>query len=103
CSIADRIPIHDWVNVFRRHPRGGAEMYQFNDLLSLIQGITLSDKSDSWLRSLDISNGYTIASVRTLVNSITLDIGPVATRWNHLTPIKVNVFIWRLMLNKLPS
>lgn len=25
------------------------------------------------------------------------------TRWNHTIPIKVNVFPWRLYLNKLPS
>ncbi|GJQ94463.1 RNA-directed DNA polymerase, eukaryota, reverse transcriptase zinc-binding domain protein [Tanacetum coccineum] len=25
------------------------------------------------------------------------------TRWNRLIPIKVNVFIWRLILNKLPT
>ncbi|GKB49075.1 RNA-directed DNA polymerase, eukaryota, reverse transcriptase zinc-binding domain protein [Tanacetum coccineum] len=69
CSITDCIPIHDWVNIFRRQPRGGAEMSQFNDLLSLIQGVPLSDKSDSWLWSLDISNGYTVAS-RLMLNKL---------------------------------
>ncbi|GKB68686.1 RNA-directed DNA polymerase, eukaryota, reverse transcriptase zinc-binding domain protein [Tanacetum coccineum] len=30
-------------------------------------------------------------------------VGPNATRWNRAIPIKANVFLWRLALNKLPS
>nr|GEY11893.1 RNA-directed DNA polymerase, eukaryota, reverse transcriptase zinc-binding domain protein [Tanacetum cinerariifolium] len=103
CSIADRIGIPDWTSVFRRPPQGGAEMSQFNDLLSLIQDVALSDFSDSWIWSVDASNGYTVASARTLIDSNILDVAPNATRWNRLIPNKVNVFIWRLMLNKLPT
>ncbi|GJR45799.1 RNA-directed DNA polymerase, eukaryota, reverse transcriptase zinc-binding domain protein [Tanacetum coccineum] len=95
--------ISDWIAVFRRPPRGGAETSQFNDLLSLIQDVVLSDSSDSWMWSVDASSGYTVASGRTLIDSNILDVAPKATRWNRLIPNKVNVFIWRLMLNKLPT
>nr|GFA50809.1 hypothetical protein [Tanacetum cinerariifolium]GFA51817.1 hypothetical protein [Tanacetum cinerariifolium] len=101
CFIADRIGISDWIAVFRRPSRGSAEMSQFNDLLSLTQDVVLSDSSDSWMWSVDASSGYTVASGRTLIDSNILDVGPKATRWNRLIPNKVNVFIWRLMLNKL--
>ncbi|GKB73439.1 RNA-directed DNA polymerase, eukaryota, reverse transcriptase zinc-binding domain protein, partial [Tanacetum coccineum] len=103
CFIADRIGISDWIAVFRRPPRGGAETSQFNDLLSLIQDVVLSDSSDSWMWSVDASSGYTVASGRTLIDSNILDVAPKATRWNRLIPNKVNVFIWSLMLNKLPT
>ncbi|GJY48454.1 RNA-directed DNA polymerase, eukaryota, reverse transcriptase zinc-binding domain protein [Tanacetum coccineum] len=103
CFIAHRIGISDWIAVFRRPPRGGAETSQFNDLLSLIQDVVLSDSSDSWMWSVDASSGYTVASGRTLIDSNILDVAPKATRWNRLIPNKVNVFIWRLMLNKLPT
>nr|GEY90329.1 RNA-directed DNA polymerase, eukaryota, reverse transcriptase zinc-binding domain protein [Tanacetum cinerariifolium] len=83
--------------------RGGAEMSQFNDLLSLIQDVALSDFSDPWIWSVDASNGYTVASARTLIDSSILDVAPNATRWNRRIPNKVNVFIWKLMLNKLPA
>nr|GEV26082.1 hypothetical protein [Tanacetum cinerariifolium] len=73
CFIDDRISSVDWHNVFRRPPRGGAEL------------------------------GYSVASARTLIDSSTLDVDPKATRWNRFIPNKVNVFIWRLMLNKLPT
>ncbi|GJV38519.1 RNA-directed DNA polymerase, eukaryota, reverse transcriptase zinc-binding domain protein [Tanacetum coccineum] len=103
CFIADRIGISDWIAVFWRPPRGGAETSQFNDLLSLFQDVVLSDSSDSWMWSVDASSGYTVASCRTLIDSNILDVAPKATRLNRLIPNKVNVFIWRLMLNKLPT
>ncbi|GJY15782.1 RNA-directed DNA polymerase, eukaryota, reverse transcriptase zinc-binding domain protein [Tanacetum coccineum] len=64
--------------------------------------IMLSDQGDSWLWTLDSSRS-SVASVRYLVDSKTLDTAPNATRWIHHIPIKVNIFIWKLMFNKLPS
>ncbi|GJW85560.1 RNA-directed DNA polymerase, eukaryota, reverse transcriptase zinc-binding domain protein [Tanacetum coccineum] len=76
--------------------------------LILIKGarsrpVALSDHKDSWLWSLNSSNEYTVASVRALVDANTLVVDTTATRWNRNVPIKVNVFLWRLALNKLPS
>ncbi|GJV20013.1 RNA-directed DNA polymerase, eukaryota, reverse transcriptase zinc-binding domain protein [Tanacetum coccineum] len=44
-----------------------------------------------------------VASARFLIDSAILETGSEATRWNRNIPIKVNVFLWRLKLNKLPS
>ncbi|GJW07652.1 RNA-directed DNA polymerase, eukaryota, reverse transcriptase zinc-binding domain protein [Tanacetum coccineum] len=76
---------------------------QFLRIYQLDTGVVLSDKSDTWQWSLGVSNGYTAASVRSLVDSNILDTTLVAMRWKCSIPIKVNVFIWRLLLNKLPS
>ena len=84
-------------------PRGGIESCQFSDLQQLIGAIELTDQKDTWQWSLDVSNGFSVASVRSLVDSHTLDVGSSATRWNNNIPIKVNIFLWRLSLNKLPS
>nr|GEX89879.1 RNA-directed DNA polymerase, eukaryota, reverse transcriptase zinc-binding domain protein [Tanacetum cinerariifolium] len=54
-----------------------------------------------WL--LGASADFSVASVRSLVDSHTLETDNVATRWNRSIPIKVNVFLWRLKLNKIPS
>ncbi|GKB32785.1 RNA-directed DNA polymerase, eukaryota, reverse transcriptase zinc-binding domain protein [Tanacetum coccineum] len=84
-------------------PRGGAESAQFNSLKDSIGNIILTDQHDSWQWSLDVSKGFSVASVRQLVDSHILVTGNEATRWNRSLPIKVNVFLWRLKLNKLPS
>ena len=101
-SIANRLSLQDLSSAFRRQPRGGVEMAQFSDLQSMIANIVLSDQGDTWHWALD-SSGYSVASTRSLIDSKTLDTVPTATRWVRSIPIKVNIFIWRLMLNKIPS
>ncbi|GJR49954.1 zinc finger, CCHC-type containing protein [Tanacetum coccineum] len=102
CLVMNRIPFYDVNSFLRRQPRGGIEMAQLSELQAKIEHVTLSDHGDSWLWTLD-SSGFSMASVQYLVNSKTLDTAPNATRWIRHIPIKVNIFIWRLMLNKLPS
>ncbi|GJZ54433.1 RNA-directed DNA polymerase, eukaryota, reverse transcriptase zinc-binding domain protein [Tanacetum coccineum] len=103
CSIASRIGLQDWALVLRRNPRGGEESGQFNALKNVIGNISLTDHRDCWQWSLGGSAGFTVASIRSLVDSHSLDIGNEATHWNRSLPIKVNVFLWRLKINKLPS
>ncbi|GJR00609.1 7-deoxyloganetic acid glucosyltransferase-like protein [Tanacetum coccineum] len=95
--------IANWSNVLRRQPSGGIESYQFSELQHLIGTVELSEHNDSWQWSLDVSRGFSVASVRSLIDSCTLDDGSSATRWNNMIPIKVNIFLWRLSLNELPS
>ncbi|GJW93134.1 RNA-directed DNA polymerase, eukaryota, reverse transcriptase zinc-binding domain protein [Tanacetum coccineum] len=99
CTVSSRLNGCEWSSVLRRPPRGGVELLQFNGLMSSIGEVALSDHKDSWLWSLNSSN----ASVCALVDANTLVVDTTATRWNRNIPIKVNVFLWRLALNKLSS
>ena len=63
----------------------------------------LSEHKDAWKWSPDINKGFSVASTRILIDSHILEGFPIATRWNGCIPIKVNIFLWRLLLNKLPS
>nr|GEV86333.1 hypothetical protein [Tanacetum cinerariifolium] len=73
CFVKNRFPFQDLSSALRRHPRSGAEMAQFSDLQAKIAIVVLSDQ----------------------------DTDLIATCWNRHIPIKVNIFIWSLMLNKL--
>ncbi|GJX39412.1 RNA-directed DNA polymerase, eukaryota, reverse transcriptase zinc-binding domain protein [Tanacetum coccineum] len=103
CTVAGRVCSMDRSTFLRRNPRGGVEAFQFTNLKSTIECISLTDQRDSWHWVLDSPMGFSVASVRLLIDSRTLDTNNVATRWNRSIPIKVNVFLWRLKLNKLPS
>ncbi|GJZ64535.1 putative RNA-directed DNA polymerase, eukaryota, reverse transcriptase zinc-binding domain protein [Tanacetum coccineum] len=103
CLIANRISLIDWSDILRRNLRGGAEQSQFDAILSAIENVTLSDKSDSWQWLVNGCNGFSVTSARSLIDSFFLDGDTIATRWNRFIPIKVNVFLWRLNLNKLPT
>ncbi|GJT14880.1 RNA-directed DNA polymerase, eukaryota, reverse transcriptase zinc-binding domain protein [Tanacetum coccineum] len=102
CLVANRIPLSNWHSVFRRNPRGGVESFQFEALQDALKDVVLSDHRDSWKWSLDNSAGFSVASVRRLIDSRILVIDQNATSWNRCVPNKVNVFLWRLSLNKLP-
>ncbi|GJU42599.1 RNA-directed DNA polymerase, eukaryota, reverse transcriptase zinc-binding domain protein [Tanacetum coccineum] len=103
CYVANRVPIPNWSSVLRRHPRKGAESSQFEALQADIGNVVLTDQCDTWQWLLDVSPGYSVASVRSLVDARTLEVDSNATRWIRCIPIKVNVFWWRLSLNRLPS
>nr|GEU62292.1 RNA-directed DNA polymerase, eukaryota, reverse transcriptase zinc-binding domain protein [Tanacetum cinerariifolium] len=62
CLAANRIPLNDWALVLRRNPRSGAELIQFEALQVIIRDVVLSDKCDSWIWSLDVSGGFSVAS-----------------------------------------
>jgi hypothetical protein len=102
-SIATRLSILDSCSALRRLTRGGAESSQLISLRALIGDVVLSDDHDSWKWSLNASARFSVASVRSMVDDYTLDVDTYDTKWNRCTPIKVNVFLWRLMLNKIPS
>ncbi|GKC23809.1 RNA-directed DNA polymerase, eukaryota, reverse transcriptase zinc-binding domain protein [Tanacetum coccineum] len=103
CFISNRVSLPDWHAVLRRVPRGGAEMSQFVALQAALGNISLTNQCDSWKWSINGSGSFFVASVRSLVDHHTLDMDQEVTRWNGFIPIKVNVFLWRLKLNKLPS
>nr|GEU62491.1 RNA-directed DNA polymerase, eukaryota, reverse transcriptase zinc-binding domain protein [Tanacetum cinerariifolium] len=66
-----------------RYSRGGVESSQFDALQAAIENVALLDQCDSWKWSLDVSVGYSIVPLRTLVDAHTLDVDIVATRLNR--------------------
>ncbi|PWA43954.1 RNA-directed DNA polymerase, eukaryota [Artemisia annua] len=101
CAVAQRLNCSDWSIEFRRMPRGCTEESQFTALLEAIRDVRLSDASDGWIWGLDHS-GFSVASARKYIDEQVLTGGYTTTRWHRCVPIKVNVFMWRLGLNKLP-
>ncbi|PWA41787.1 RNA-directed DNA polymerase, eukaryota [Artemisia annua] len=95
CSVANWLSLSDRSLVLRRQPRGSIESSQFSALQSLIGDVVLSDQRDTWQWSLDVSKGFSVASVRSMIDAHTLDVVSTATQWNRIIPIKVNVFLWR--------
>nr|GFA19999.1 RNA-directed DNA polymerase, eukaryota, reverse transcriptase zinc-binding domain protein [Tanacetum cinerariifolium] len=78
-------------------------MSQLDGLCSFIANVDLSDHGDSWSWALDVAKGFSVASIHSYLDLHILDSSPQATRWNRIMPIKVNVFLWKMALNKLPT
>lgn len=57
----------------------------------------------NWNWSLDRDGLYSVSSLRKALDSRCLVSVPTVTAWCKVVPIKVNIFIWRLRLCRLPT
>ncbi|PWA46631.1 RNA-directed DNA polymerase, eukaryota [Artemisia annua] len=63
----------------------------------------MSGDERRWVWSGDGTRVFTVASGRSIIDTGTLVIDNTPTRWSKDVPIKINVFIWKLLLDKLPT
>ncbi|GKD18766.1 RNA-directed DNA polymerase, eukaryota, reverse transcriptase zinc-binding domain protein [Tanacetum coccineum] len=102
CLVSHRLPIEDWSSVLRRIPRSGAESSQFQDMMETIRQVSLTSSIDKWKWDLDAS-GFTVSSTRSHIDDHYLFGSHTPTRWSRPIPIKANVLVWRMCLDKLPT
>ncbi|GJS60505.1 RNA-directed DNA polymerase, eukaryota [Tanacetum coccineum] len=92
-----------WNIIWRREIRGGIELFQHTQLMSCIQVIRINSDQDVWQWKFADEESFTVRSVRNSLDVIRLPFSSTATRWCKILPMKVNVFVWRVMLNRLPT
>ncbi|GJU08211.1 RNA-directed DNA polymerase, eukaryota [Tanacetum coccineum] len=56
-----------------------------------------------WVWAGDGTGVFTVASERSIIDTRFLVIDSTPTRWSKDVPIKINVFIWKLLFDKLPT
>ncbi|GJU53304.1 RNA-directed DNA polymerase, eukaryota [Tanacetum coccineum] len=66
-------------------------------------GVILSNSRDRWFWDMNGSGTYRVKDVRNMLDDFFLPKDEVATRWLPHLPIKLNVFAWRLYLDRLPT
>nr|GEV84704.1 retrovirus-related Pol polyprotein from transposon TNT 1-94 [Tanacetum cinerariifolium] len=88
---------------FRRDPRGGVERDQFEELMELVNAVSLAPVADRWKWDLESSGDFSVASVRTTIDDKLLPASDYKTRWIKYVPIKINIHAWKVMSNALPT
>ncbi|GJV92918.1 RNA-directed DNA polymerase, eukaryota [Tanacetum coccineum] len=88
---------------FRRHVRGGVEMVQLNDLVSILDTVLLSPYPDRWVYSLSTDGTFSVKDTRSSIDDMFLPSHNVPTRWVKGVPIKINVFFWKARRDCLPT
>nr|GEW43399.1 RNA-directed DNA polymerase, eukaryota [Tanacetum cinerariifolium] len=91
------------VSSFRRNVRGGIEEQQLEHLVALLDYVILSNSNDRWVSDLNGDGVFRVKDVRNLLDEFFLPRADVRTRWVKNIPIKVNIFAWRLALDRLPT
>ncbi|GJW42122.1 RNA-directed DNA polymerase, eukaryota [Tanacetum coccineum] len=106
--ISHYISVADKMNTsisssFRRHVRGGVESQQLDQLSLLLDTVILSNMDDRWFWDLNGDGVFQVKDVRSMLDEAFLPKMEVPTRWIKSIPIKVNVFAWKLYLDRLPT
>nr|GEZ59081.1 hypothetical protein [Tanacetum cinerariifolium]GFB39451.1 hypothetical protein [Tanacetum cinerariifolium] len=102
CLISDRLIDGGWSWKWRRPITSGRSEYMLHSLLSEVQYTTLSSSPDRWSWSINADGLFTVSSTRSYIDRHILPSLNTETRWNKCLPRKVNIFIWRLRLDRLP-
>ncbi|GJV46943.1 zinc finger, CCHC-type containing protein [Tanacetum coccineum] len=69
-------------------------------LQTYIEGTLLSNMEDRWVWDLNGEGVFRVKDVRILLDECFLPKAPTATRWVKYVPIKINVFAWKVFLDR---
>ncbi|GJS32829.1 RNA-directed DNA polymerase, eukaryota [Tanacetum coccineum] len=102
CSVSAKFS-EGLSNSLRRPVRGGVESHQLSLLNEMVSSISLSNSEDRWVWNLNGSGLFRVCDIRNLLDEKFLPKVEVATRWVKYIPIKLNIFAWRVCLDRLPT
>ncbi|GKC33112.1 RNA-directed DNA polymerase, eukaryota, reverse transcriptase zinc-binding domain protein [Tanacetum coccineum] len=105
CRVSDRCSLGPFTRnwAWRRNVRSGSEESQLNNLLDLLKDFSPVPSPDSWTYCVDNTKSFTVSSMRKHIDNSLLSSQGSQIRWNKTIPIKVNIFSWRLCVDRLPT
>nr|GEV87670.1 RNA-directed DNA polymerase, eukaryota [Tanacetum cinerariifolium] len=100
-SVADKMLSTNLDNTLRRRPRSGIEQQQYLHLIAHVSDVNLINMNDRWIWSKEGSGEFSVASARRLIDDQRTSIVSTKTRWVTVVSIKINVFVWKMKLDRL--
>ncbi|GJY05619.1 RNA-directed DNA polymerase, eukaryota [Tanacetum coccineum] len=102
-SVATKLRDSSLTESFRRPPRSGIEEENLLLLIANTSSVMLTNISDRWSWQLDSFGVFSVKWVREFIDDSLLPRSAAHTRWIKHIPIKINIFAWRVSLDKLPT
>ncbi|GJW19103.1 RNA-directed DNA polymerase, eukaryota [Tanacetum coccineum] len=102
-SVVSKLRANSLISSFRRSPRSGIEEEQLLLLIFNTSSVILPNISDRWSWLLDPSGDFSVKSLREFIDDSILSKMDVPIRWVKSIPIKINIFAWRVSLDKMPT
>nr|GEU78294.1 RNA-directed DNA polymerase, eukaryota [Tanacetum cinerariifolium] len=86
-----------------RAPSGGIKEERLHLLADKAVAVILSCYNDRYVWTLESWGIFSVKSARYYIDDILLPMVGASTRWVNVVPIKINIFAWRVSLDKLPT
>ncbi|GJV02090.1 RNA-directed DNA polymerase, eukaryota [Tanacetum coccineum] len=102
CKVATKLH-GPFESSFRRNVRGGIESSQLSHILGDLESVVLSNAEDRWVWDLNGEGSFRVKDARSLIDEFLLPNSNTETRWVKVVPIKVNIFAWKVSLDRLPT
>ncbi|XP_071728427.1 uncharacterized protein [Rutidosis leptorrhynchoides] len=102
CLLADRCNDEGWKWSWNRDIRARNEAL-LNDLIGKLGNVVISHGTDSWHLCLDDDSDFTVSNTRAYIDDRLLPTTDVCTRWLKVLLRKINIFLWRLAMDRLPT
>ncbi|GJW96964.1 reverse transcriptase domain-containing protein, partial [Tanacetum coccineum] len=83
--------------------RGGIKEEQLLLLVNNLESIVLADLNDRWILLLDSLGEFSVKSAWSHIEDFLLPTISSSTRWVNVVLIKINIFAWKISLDKLPT
>ncbi|GJX87305.1 RNA-directed DNA polymerase, eukaryota, partial [Tanacetum coccineum] len=102
CLIIDRIDHGQWRWNWSRPNLGARNSADLLDMLFEISSAEINEVEDTCVWSLGTDGTFSVKDARCIIDSKILPSLAPSTVWDKNIPRKVNIFIWRLILDRLP-
>ncbi|GJS66564.1 putative RNA-directed DNA polymerase, eukaryota, reverse transcriptase zinc-binding domain protein [Tanacetum coccineum] len=102
CLIIDRISNGQWKWNWSRKDIGVRNKAYLRELLLEISLVDIIVEKDSCVWDMAINGIFSVGDTRRLIDVKILPTLVPPTSWDKILPRKVNIFIWRLALDRLP-
>ena len=100
--MCDRRMDSDWFWRWHREIRSGMELDQMHNLLNMLPS-SISSEADKWNWMMNGKAIFSVAQIRKCIDQKCLQHEDRSNTWNKWVPKKVNIFVWRLMRNGIPT
>ncbi|GJZ27081.1 RNA-directed DNA polymerase, eukaryota, reverse transcriptase zinc-binding domain protein [Tanacetum coccineum] len=102
CTISDRFSGGEWAWHWSRPIQSGRCLDMLEALKAEIHSLSLSSDRDILCWGLSHDGSFTVGDTRKHIDDVILPTLSMATIWCNILPRKVNIFIWRMRLDRLP-
>ncbi|KAF5807368.1 putative reverse transcriptase zinc-binding domain-containing protein [Helianthus annuus] len=101
CIRMGQILSFDWK--WKGQPGSGDMLSEFMNLLSLLSNYHFDSREDQWAWNINGATEFSVSMVKKELMKEDNNSSGSGFEWNLWAPIKVNLFVWRLLLDRIST